>query len=140
MDEAIWAAIGVISAVLGIGIIITLLVQNSAEIDFAQAEAGVQVLAAQCEQVCALPENTAISVKVQLPSGIILITDKERICAESTQDDQIACTRCDCTHGTPKTVLNLSDTSFFSSHTFACRYERIETQNTRREVALNCAG
>ncbi len=142
MDEAIWAAVGIISAILALGIVANLLLQNNDEMDMAQAEDAMAILEAECNQVCTLPVNTATSVSLQIPSGTILRVESERICIENVKNpDQITCKRCDCQHGADEIVLNLTDaTPFFKSHTYKCRYTKLETINNIQRVKLECSG
>ncbi|MDD9954016.1 MAG: hypothetical protein OXR66_06790 [Candidatus Woesearchaeota archaeon] len=136
MDEAVWAVIGILSAIITIAAVAGILMSNKTDLHSAQLESAVQLLAAQCDQVCSSPENTALSVKVPLPKNTILSTDAEKICA--TVADPI-CTRCACRHDPSGIILDLTE-AFFDTHEFTCRYTRVDTGNTAQRVSVSCEG
>ena len=139
MDEAIWAVIGIIGLIIGVGAIGSLISSSNGELSFSQVENSLKLMNAQCNQVCSLPENTANSLRVKLPSETIITTQSDTLCA--ARGDNIFCERCDCIYDTSDAVLNLSDAdAFFSSHQFTCRFIKADTRNTAQIVRLECAG
>jgi hypothetical protein len=140
VDEAIWAGFGVIAALIGIGIIVSLALRGGSDVRESQLRIAVDMLAEQCTHVCGLPERTAMTVDVTLPADARLEVQADRVCVHRPGSESI-CARCACTHAADGTILDLTGASpFYESHAFACRYERLATQNTRSTVNLTCAG
>ena len=123
MDEAIWAVIGMISVILGVGIIANIFVSLSN----ADNSAALDILEAQCNQVCSLAKNSSSSVSVDLLKDTVLTVEDELICAEE-------CRRCGCVFE-DATILNLTD-AFFTQQQFSCRF----TKGTQDSISLRCEG
>lgn len=124
MDEAIWAVIGILSVIIGVGILANIFTQTISD-----SSSALDSLQAQCEQVCRLPQETSSGVTVTLTENDILFTQEELICIN---DD---CTRCDCDFGDYKIILNLTD-AFFETNEYQCRF----TKGFERNISLRCEG
>gem|GEM_PF-3552753 len=139
MDEPIWIFIGVVSAIIGLGIVAQTILRGNESGMEDQAKSAVALLAAQCEQVCKLPENTAIDVKIDVPKGMKLEVREGSICAIIKERN--FCERCGCDHLQEPIVLDTTSASaFFSAHMYSCRYDRLDTGMSEKLVKVTCTG
>jgi len=141
MDEPIWIFIGIVAAILGLGIIAGVILRASDNGQLDRLRTAVTMLGAQCEQVCGLAENTALSVKVEVPKDAVLTTQEDRICGElAGKDGTLSCARCSCKHEFAVILNTTGAGAFYQSHEFSCRYTRLDTRNTDQRAMVNCTG
>ncbi|MBW2990115.1 hypothetical protein KY348_00245 [Candidatus Woesearchaeota archaeon] len=81
MDQAVWAVFGIIAVLIGIGILLNVLGENKDESKYILFKQSLDSLKNQCDFVCNSPAETYLSIMVELPSGMRLYTDQNRICA-----------------------------------------------------------
>ena len=135
MEQAIWISIGVISLIIGLGILINLVAENREDIKLQKSQASVEILKNQCNFVCDSAPDTSLSVDVELPSGVVLssnFSQGNKICA--LFKDQYKCSFCNCP--IVPYVLNLgSAKKIFITHKYECYFERLENA-----VKMECQG
>jgi hypothetical protein len=126
MEEAVWIAIGIVSVILGVGVIATIISHTASQNAVQQLTNAVQALGVHCEQVCPMTEGTALGVTVELPADTVLFGNNDLICGRIGDDAAtLSCARCACTEA-PGIILNLSGARpFFRSYEYTCRATRI---------------
>lgn len=130
MEQAVWIAFGVIAVVLGFAIIANLISNNKDETRYIEFQESIDKLKHQCDFVCDSPLDTYLSVNVDLPSGMRLYTNENRICGHlnitDDYDDETKCVLCKCqVSGSLNLQTQLAKDSF-DTHEYACFFERGE--------------
>ena len=89
MEETVWMYFGILAVIIGIGIITTIFTQYKDESSGDTLFLGVQQLGKQAELVCASPRDTKLSIEFTVPSGTLMYTKSDKLCARL--DDKIRC-------------------------------------------------
>jgi hypothetical protein len=132
MEETIWVYFGVISAIIALGIVVSLVMTQSNETAKQSSFAGMERLGEQADLVCDAPKNTMLSLSIVFPAEAIMTTDTNRLCLDVDGKTRCIATKCDLS---ARTVLNLSGTSdLFSSHKYTCTVLHADT------MEISCAG
>ena len=129
----VWVVIGIISVILGVGIIVNMLFLGEQSISTANVDSALDRLANQCNQVCRLPVETASSTSVQLPKDVLLYTQEDLLCA--TQNEESSCRRCNCDFGEYTEQLDLTN-SPLNNHEYSCRF----TKESQTIISMECQG
>jgi len=135
MEESVWLYVGILAALIGIATVASLFSHQNQSQHAEQLANAVSMYKELCTQVCKLPEDTRLSAKATLPSGAVLYTTDESVCAKL--DDKLFCGRCPCTV-TSGVALDLSQNDtrqYFTNHDFTCSFTKVLTA-----VTLRCSG
>ena len=142
MDQAVWAVFGIIAVLVGIVILLSVLGENKEESKYVLFKQSLDLLKNQCDFVCNSPADTYLSVSVELPSGLRLYSNQNRICAHlnisEKYSDETKCVLCACPISIRDDELNLQTQSAlkaFSSHKYSCYFKRKEN-----ETEIECKG
>ena len=136
MEQAVWLTVGIIALIIAISITMQLIARSSEQDKVQILEQSMQRLSGQCNTVCDSPKDTLLSIEADLPSGILLKTNENRMCAYL--EDAPYCSQCNC-NLSDELVLNLTDNfarKFFSTHTYSCSFLR----GSEKNVFLECKG
>lgn len=133
MEESVWLYVGILSALIGLAVVVSLFTRQTHEQKGEQITSAVDTYKELCTQVCRLPEDTKLSAKSTFPTGTFLYTTDESICARL--DAKLFCGRCPCAV-LPGTVLNLSNTAeYFQSHDYTCSITKGAST-----ISMGCSG
>ncbi len=125
MEQAVWIAFSVISVVIGFSIVVGLIntnVEDKKQIAFQDA---IVKLGNHCSVVCQSPIDTLTPTRVDLPSGMVLYTNDNRVCG--IYEEQTRCELCDCSVTMDEALnLNTSLAARFSLHSYNCLFLRLE--------------
>lgn len=96
MEQAIWLYAGVISALFGIAIIGTLILDMQEKAKYQEIENTINKLEQLAEFVCSGDEGMLLSEKVKLPSGskIYSNTTKKSICGKYSNKNKCIEVKC----------------------------------------------
>jgi hypothetical protein len=131
MEESVWLYFGVIVVIITIAIITSIFVHYRQDSDQQQFLQGLQQLQGQVDIVCDAPKDTMLSTSVTAPADTVLYTQKDKVCLR--QGDLVRCLPTSCIME-EKILLNLTNVTLFSSHTYICRV--LHGQN----VTITCQG
>ena len=133
MEEGVWVLIGVISVIIGVGIIASLLINSEQDLGAVSVGSALDQLANQCNMVCRLPQDSASSTRVDLREGVFLYTQEDLLCAQI--DNETSCRRCNCDFGEFTEQLNLSQ-ALSARQSYSCRF----TKTGHRSIDMECQG
>ena len=129
-----WVVVGVIAIIMMFGVIGTLFVSSQQEQARINVEHALDLLSAQCDRVCRLPDDTMLAVDVELPAGVVLESSQDVLCASF--DGARSCRPCSCIYEDFVFDLDTPEAfEFFRSHTYRCFF----TNNDFR-MHVNCQG
>jgi hypothetical protein len=136
MEQAVWLTFGVIAIIVALTITVQLISSSSEQQKADVLQQSMQRLKGQCNLVCDSPEETLLSIDVELPSGILFNTAENKLCAYL--DEQPYCSQCNC-NLSEGTVLNLTSSfarKAFSIHAYSCSF----LKGSGEYVSLECKG
>lgn len=139
MEQAVWFYVGVIVALLGLGLLVSV-VNMSAETSKQQLAGNMaNNLALQCNNVCGSDFETVLGIKSEIGSGSIIESEGSVICVNYKGKKE--CRKCDCK------IKGFDGNSFrldlsteeaiktFDTHEYNCTFER-----DVNGVILRCKG
>jgi len=135
MDEPIWMYVGIISVIIGLGIVVNLFGQLNESKQKDKIIWALDKIETNYNFVCGLPKDTRIVVELEFPSGIVLNGTNNRICITADEEDR--CKTLDCNMTDPY-ILDLDTVlakKTFNFKEYACYLEK-EAKN----VTLECQG
>ncbi len=139
MEQAVWLAFGVIAVILGFSIIANLMTQNKEDMRYNKFVESIDALKNQCDFVCDSPLDTYLSTDVEMPSGMRLYTQKDRICANlnisSTYNDETKCELCKCPVNGSLNLQTEAARKSFTLHKYSCYFER-----RQNDIQMECKG
>ncbi|MBS3061632.1 MAG: hypothetical protein J4215_03550 [Candidatus Diapherotrites archaeon] len=139
MEQAIWFYVGIIGAIVGLGLLASVVLINENASKHQVAQNSIRLLEQKCNFVCSSDLDTLQSVDVELSSGMVMYSNQTALCI-ALQDKQY-CRPCNCkitdsNNANFRFDLNTSEAvELFSTHTFNCSFEK-----NIGGVLLACAG
>ena len=135
MEQTVWMYFGVITIVLGFGIVGKLIIDHKEELKFQVVERSMGVLRNECSFVCDSATGTFQSVEVELPAGIELSTQGDKLCGLFKETTN--CVLCGCTLREYELNLNTElALEGFDTHTYTCNFKRMAGD----KVEIDCQG
>lgn len=131
MEQTVWLYFGIITVVLGLGIVGKLVIDHRQDIRFHVVERSMGLINNQCNFVCQSPQGSLHSVDVEFPSGIIIETIDDKVCA--LYKNTTNCVPCGCTLRTYR--LDLEEARF-DTHVYKCKFERMVLDG----ISMECQG
>ncbi|MDO8624981.1 MAG: hypothetical protein Q7R47_02775 [Candidatus Diapherotrites archaeon] len=139
MEQMIWFYVGIIAAIIGLGMLASVVLLNSENQKVQVSQNSVRLLEQKCNFVCSSDVDTLQSADVELASGTVLYSNNNALCIKGKSS--LFCGECNCrvTDGNDSNYrfdLNTSEAAaLFSTHSFTCSFERI-----KGGVSLECQG
>lgn len=134
MEQAVWIYFGVVTVILGFGIVGKLIIEHKDQQKDDLFDRSLEALQGQCNFVCDSPAYTKLSTEVELPSGLVLNSLGNKICGDYFGERR--CVNCNCE--LRDYTLNLNTTialSTFETHNYRCYFERGED-----DLRMDCQG
>jgi hypothetical protein len=134
MEQTVWLYFGVITVILGFGIVAKLIIDHKNQSKNDLFDQAIDLIKNQCNFVCSSSPGTKISQEVTLPSGLVLTSEEKRICGRYNTEDRCAVCNCELSNYT----LNLNTSlalKTFQSHTYFCFFTRGDIN-----VDMECQG
>lgn len=145
MEQAVWFYVGIIAALIGIGLLVSVVLMGTNLNKEQLAQNSVRLLQMQCNNVCNNDVGTLLGVDVDIGSGTLVESTGNVICSHYNQRKE--CRECNCevfAPGFSDFELNLATPEaleLFDIHTYHCTFEKVF--NHEKEiyvVLLRCAG
>ena len=135
MEEVAWIAIGIVSFLIVIGVLVNFSSIQSAEERKRSLSNSLDSMALMCDSICHSPDGNYRSVDAEIPRGTLLETNEAQVCG--AVGGSFECRNCPCEFE-GKTVLNLTSdqvSNYFNMHTYKCYFLK---QNGN--LSLDCRG
>ena len=139
MEQTVWIYIGIITALIGLGLIISLVntgMENTKTQVIANSLESLQV---HCDRICDSEIGTKLSTRVTLVAGIKLFAAAKGVCI--SYREKTDCRDCGCiVKATDENTMILDlDTpeafQLFDSHAYQCSFEK-----TSENLIAECKG
>jgi len=139
MEQAVWLYVGIISALIGLGFVMTIVTTGQETNKVQTIENTLRLVKQTCDYVCAAEPETMHSTQVQLVSGMLFYASGKAICADFKGEKN--CKQCECeviARSGEQFSMDFSSEEamqLFNIHSYTCYLER-----TNNGVAIECKG
>ena len=134
MEQVIWLYFGIISLVLALGIIGGFFINFKEDNKTTAFDNTLTTLKEHCEMMCNAPTGQRLSVTVEIPSGVYMYTENDKVCGIFNNEER--CVKCPCKINPYKLELNTTIAmKSFEIQPYHCAMEKLE-----KNVTLECQG
>jgi len=144
MEQAVWFYVGVISSLIGLGLLVSIVLMGTGASKEQLARNAAKTLAQQCNNVCNSDPGTMFGVETELSSGSVLRTSGKSICADYGAVKE--CQHCSCDvmgFDFKPFKLDLSTPEalqLFERHRYNCTFEKTMDASGGYVVVIRCKG
>lgn len=130
MEQAVWFYVGIIAALIGLGMLVSVVLLGTDVTKQQLAKNAANSLALQCNNVCNSDMGTALGIKTDLSSGTVISGGEKSVCVEYVPAGKKECRKCNCkVLGDDGNFYRLDLSTeeameMFETHVYNCIFER----------------